>query len=806
MKRIASFLFAFALVYPLFAGNISQYFTHNTPNQVLLGDKVQIELLANGGASQAYYNGALFFRMQGEEKFKSIHLRDQGYLLSAEIPTSKLRAGKVEYYFAFQSPNGGAEYFPESSPSANFQFEIIPSKKAGNIQSNLVPVTILAPETNESLPADEFFVAISIPLDIISTLTVEDLEFKLFINGIDVSSALEIDGNLITFEPRGSISGSRKNIEFRIKDRNGNVIAEKEWAVRVTAPESKERAFNPNISISLDNRYMNIGKTTNNIFRGRVTFYGNYKKLDFIAKTLISSEENSTTQAINRYGLELQYNFTPLTNIYVKGGDYVSNYDPLVFWQKNVRGVSLGMRSRYFNLDVSMGQAYRAVAPRYDFTSDTTNIISDTSVASLGTYKRTILGIRPVFNFGSHVEWGLNLVNGKDDPNSINYISGASKKVEESVATGTTLRMNFDHRRFILLASMQASWSNFDAGGPIVPLDTLVERYELSGTEKDMAEKFYNIMGNSGFLTMTPGVAYMPSLAMQFEMKLNYFNNYIQVMYKKIDDSYNSAGNPYLLKDIGGLFINDNIRLMSNQIYLNLYYKAFQDNLSEGKYKTDNRDFGGSVSYFPFASLPSLTLSYGNYHRNNGVDILNNPADSIFIVEDNSTNRFGLSSSYNFDVSGVRNTVTLSASNFTRNDIANPLNKTDFTIYNIGLRDRFTFPLETNINFSQSANAFGSGLSESTTDIQKIYANVKYDIKNVIVGSMISPYINYIYQTISRGATSNAGDFTRSNMAAGFYFRNPKYGTLTLRYDYIGYNGAGSYNDSIISTRYEVNF
>jgi hypothetical protein len=793
MKRIVSILFIFGMIFPLFAGNISEYFTHNSPSQVLLGDKARIELLATNGNTQAYYNGTLFYRMRGEENFKSIRLRDQGYVLSADIPTKYLRAGKVEYYFAFQSLNGDAAYLPEASPAVNFQFEIIPAKDAENVQTNLVPVTVLAPEPNESLPSDEFFVALSIPLDVIGTLSIEELEFKLFINGIDVSSALEIDGNLITFEPRGHVSGNRKNIEFRIKDRNGNVIAEKEWSVRVTEIESQKRDFNPRVSMSLDNRYLDIGNTTRNIFRGRGTFYGNYKKLDFLAKVLISSEENATTQAINRYGLELQYNFNPITNMYIKGGDFVANYDPLVFWQKNVRGLGIGMRSKWFNLDVSTGQAYRKVAPQLN---------PDSTIRSLGTYNQSILGIRPVFNFGGHIEWGLNLVNGKDDPNSI----ATTAKAKESVTMGTTLRMNFDRRRFILLASFQSSLTNFDAGGPVVPLDTLVNQYDLSGSEKDMAERFYNIMESTGFLTMTPGVAFMPSLAMQFELKLNYFNNYIQVMYKKIDDSYNSAGNPYLLKDISGLFINDNIRLLSNQIYLNLYLKSFEDNLSKGKYKTNNLDFGASVSYFPFANLPSLTVSYGNYHRNNDVDLVNNPADSIFIVEDNTTNRFGLSSSYNFDISSVTNTITLSASNFTRDDIGNPFNQTTFTIYNIGLRNRFAFPLETNINFSQSANAFGEGAAESTTDIQKIYANVKYDIKGIVGESILSPYVNYIYQSISQGVTSSIADFTRSNMAAGFYFRNPKYGTLTLRYDYIGYNGAGSYNDSIISTRYEVNF
>ncbi|MCB0293736.1 MAG: hypothetical protein KDG51_00500, partial [Calditrichaeota bacterium] len=83
-------------------------------------------------------------------------------------------------------------------------------------------------------------------------------------------------------------------------------------------------------------------------------------------------------------------------------------------------------------------------------------------------------------------------------------------------------------------------------------------------------------------------------------------------------DQFHSLGQPYLLRDNKGFAITDNIRLFQNQLFLNLRYQQYENNLRDVKSATtENRTIGFNISYFPLRNLPSLTFGYNNYQRNN---------------------------------------------------------------------------------------------------------------------------------------------------------------------------------------------
>lgn len=806
MRIITAFIFTLLLSNFADSASLSEYFHHDIPQPVLLGETARIELQSFTGHKN-YYNGALFYRMQGESDFHSLKMNEEGFILYAAIDTKKLRSGNIEYYFAFQSAAGEAAYLPETAPRSGFyQLRILPAKgQQKDSGKNLLEILLLTPEPNETINPEDFIIALSIPLD---TKDIKTLKYRLLIDGVDYSKYLKSEGNLITFDPQTFRSGLH-NAEFKVINAAGGAVGKKQWSFRLSGQPSKGKGFNSQTSVFLDNRYQNISEKSDNYFRSGVDFSGSYKKFNFRTRFLISSEEASDRQPVNIYSINILYNFTSATKIYLKGGDLFTNYNPLVFWNKRIRGFGAGFKSKYFNLDITYGQNTRGVEGKAVMveraTSDTTTALQD-STTQYGVYKQTFLGIRPQFNFGRHVSWALNLVNGKDDPNSIQYAANP----KESLVLGTTLKLNFHQNRISFLGSFQASIKNEDAAGT-VEFDSLAEKFNLTGSEKDLAETFYNILDKTGFLTLSPGLAPIPSLAMQFETQLKYFNHFFRFTYKKIDTEYSTPGNPYLLKDIEGIFINDNIRLLKNQVFLNLYFKSYNDNLSQGNAKTKNVDVGGSISYFPLQNIPSITLTYGNLSRNNDIDPTS--ADSIFFKEDNTTQRIGISSSYNFATGPIRNTATLSASKFKRDDGAYDQNQSDFTLYTIGLRNKFAFPFTSKFSFTKTASSLyrtsvdttTSELYEATTDIQKFFIGFDYSFRKVVNNSDIKPFLNMTIQKISNN-DSSVEDYNRTNYTAGIYARNPKYGNLSLRYDYINFGDRADWNDNIISARYEINF
>jgi len=754
---------------------------HNTPEPVILGENALFEL-NNSNAQNNIYEPTLFYRLEGQQNFKSVKMNAQGFIYTAEVPAAQLRAGNIEYYFAYQNAFRQTVFLPSGNPESNpFRVKVLPAKTEEMYGTQELELQLLTPEPGESMSSDDFVIAIGLPLGIAQP---EKLTYRLLIDGINVSKMVSVEGNLVMFAPKTIKSGPH-NAEFKVLDQGGRIIGKLEWPFRISGLPTNTNALSTRTEVFLDNRVQTISEENQSFFRGGIRLNGNYARFDFGLRALISSEESFDRQPVNQYGVELRYNFTPRTNIYLKGGDYYTNYDPLVFWEKRIRGAGMGLVSPYFNLDVSLGQAARSVEGKAE----------NDSVTSYGTYAQSFLAVRPEFKFGSHVNWGLNLVNAKDDPESIEF--GANPK--EALVVGTSLNLNFDSRRLQVLSSVQASIANNDAEGT-VDFDTLAENFDLSGSEKDMAEMFVNFLESTGFLSISQGLSPIPNLAYNAEVRLNYFNNQVSLAYKNIDADFASPGNPFLLKDIRGLFLSDNIRLLNNQVFLNLYYKNYQDNFSEDKYKSGNSDLGAILSYYPVRTLPSVSLSFGSQSRKN--DLKPNSADSL-LAEDNSLQRIGISTSYDFPLAGLENTATFSVTNLQREDAVYDQNNSSFNVFSVGIRNKFNFPLTTRLSYTQSASVLGEGDGEASSDIQKFFAGAEYQLKNAFLNSDLQPFARFTMQTFS---TTLSGDYQRSNYTAGLQLMNRKYGNLALRFDYISFGDLHDWSDTIFSTRYDISF
>ena len=155
----------------------------------------------------------------------------------------------------------------------------------------------------------------------------------------------------------------------------------------------------------------------------------------------------------------------------------------------------------------------------------------------------------------------------KDEPESIDADRAANPK--EALVVGSSVALNLHNKRILFKGSFQSSIKNEDAAGEKVDFDSLANKYDLTQSEIDQVKPFVDLMDKTGFLTLTQGLSPIPSFAMQFETHLRYFGHSLKATYKRIDTEFTSPGNPYLRKDIAGIFISDNVRLLQNQVLLN---------------------------------------------------------------------------------------------------------------------------------------------------------------------------------------------------------------------------------------------
>ncbi|MFC2088955.1 hypothetical protein ACFLSX_05075 [Calditrichota bacterium] len=796
MKVLFSLLILVSFSFIVFADDKASFY-HEVPVNVIQGEIAHFEFFVNNiHAENSDINEVkLFYRPMGSDQYNSRSMKEEGFSYSTELNTSNMNSGQIEYYFAFRDRRGGVGMLPAESPQLNpYVMAIAPAQTQG--QSSNFEIIVLSPDLNESIPDDEVLIAASV-------LGGEsDIDFdqsRLLIDGVNVTALADFSDGIITFAPE-NIRIGRHNIELQIYNNDGELIQNREWAFRAIQSGGKSAKVNYRGSFFVDNRNQNISDVDDNFFRGGGYFAGNYKNFDFYTRLIFSSEESENLQPINRYTAELRYNFSDRNNIYLNGGDITPYYNPLILQDKRVRGIQTGLALGLFTFDYLYGQTKRGVEGSQEIT-----VTNDTSTVN-GVYSENIMAFRPGFRFGDNVHWNLNLINSKENEESIEF----GGNVKEALVVGTDLNMNFDNRRIVFESSFQASIQNSDAGGPELEWEDLV-KVDSSLEGNSGAKSAFDILKSTGFLSTTAGLNPLPNFAMQFDLYLRYFQNNLKFTYLDINSDFASPGNPYLLKDIIGFYIFDNIRLFQNQVFLNLFYKTYKNNLSDDQYSTDNSELGTTISYFPQGNYPSLTLGYTSYNRSNGVSEADTAAMPYLYIEDNSTQQINFSSSYDIYLNKIRNTLLFNITNFIRDDIGNKESKSDFSSFTIGFRTKFEFPLTTKLSFTQSKTEIGD-LQKSITDVNRYNAYFEYRLYDVFDADVLKPYLNVTLQNISAG--SGTTSTSRNNYSTGVVYQSKTYGVFSLKYYQVSYsvpdvnnpNSTVNVDDTILNARYEYLF
>ncbi len=295
----------------------------------------------------------------------------------------------------------------------------------------------------------------------------------------------------------------------------------------------------------------------------------------------------------------------------------------------------------------------------------------------------------------------------------------------------------------------------------------------------------------------------------RFDAVFRYFNNNLKVQYYLIDRNFANPGNPYLLKDVSGFHISDNIRLVDNQVFLTLFYKNYTTDKSLDDESTSNNELGAAISYYPFTSLPSLTISYSNLSRSNSVS----ESDTLFYQIDNSTQRLSFNTSYKMRLSGTDNTFMLNYTNYGRDDQIYPTSQSDFSLYGIGVRTTFSIPLTTRINYSNSENDIGrdSAVNQTTTTVSTLRAGLDYVMSGFMSNDFFKPFFDYRWQNVTteRNTAGTPSNFetARNNYTIGLAYQSSVLGILSLRYDHISYGSEEiDFDDSILNFRYTYSF
>lgn len=671
----------------------------------------------------------IYFRNKGESDYRFIEMEDQLGNFTGEIPAAVVKAPGVEYLILAlftdrsmgTSPSSNPYYTPHEvtvTPGALQEIEPaseqttarqITSESGVDLQTN-----ILSPEPEERVSDDDVVIAVSF---LGETEKLDVSSIKLLIDGKNFTSAAEITENMLTYVP-GKLSSGSHQIQIQLSDKNNNQFPNVTWRFYVDGTEDAQKKagrklpFSGKVYAEFRNEKFSDSTYTMTNFGGNI--YGKFGPIKYNSRVFITSREDPAFQSRNRMFIEVGTSW-----IGVKFGDTNPTFNELMLWGRRVRGIEAYIKLGFINVEFVTGETNRKIEGLHYENSVTSpdsigyyyhptiagkTVFSSTGIYKYGTYKQTLMAIRPSIGGGKNFQFGLNLVKVKDDPESIEY----STKPKDNVVFGPDILLAFDNHRIEFKASAAFSLLADDIStGALTDENFDSLDFDIPFNPADYEDYF---VLNTSLVPLDP--TGLTSLAYQGSFKFNYFNNFINVVYKSIGSEYQALANNFLRKDIEGFSVFDRIRLFRNQIYLNLGYEKYLEELStedDGEDATAPNDFAAinvGVSLLPQKKyLPRLNVNWKSYDRNNGLDTLIAPSALNY-----QNNDLSFQLGYDIQLMGMNHTFSIS---HITNDRIDGFKRTysDFenNIQMYSVRTNYQIPLTTVITYAKNNNVAGGG-------------------------------------------------------------------------------------------------
>lgn len=753
--------------------------------------KVEVELYQGTDISRVLF----VYKIFGNNEFTVKEMNFTGRKATISIPGTEILPPTLEYYIKVETTTGESETYPVGVPESGTPTQL----QVMSFSQKDREILILSPAPGSMVSQDELFISISF---LNAPASVKREATKIFINDIDMSDKSVISGDLLVLYPGNfdeKINSGSQNVKIKAYTESGELYHELSFDfVAATqaeyVAEVQKLSYNFNlIAESKNEKNANISTWYNNL---NANLQASYKSLDFGANVYVTSEEKKFKQPNNRYSAYIKSDW-----FNIAAGDNNPVFPSLIMDGKRVRGISGALNLGFFNVQATYGETERNIEGELlqKLTKDeaylSSNIIALDELKygkpfariNPGTFKRNVFAVRPSFGAGENFQLGFSYLHSKDDVNSIEF----GTLPAENLVVGSDLMFAFDDRNFQFFSQAAVSIKNSDIStGDIT--DAQIDSLFMTGDKfdsdpqsikdaKKILSKFITVNQFLGPLNPQE----LSSLAAEAGIRLNYINNNLSLKYVYRGNEFVSFGQPFTRTDVKGINISDRIRMLDNKLFLNIGYEKLEDNLQKTKQATTTYQiFNTSISIFPRADFPNITIGLASYNTSN--DLMNNSDPSLAAnAVDDLTSRFYTTISYDIK-SKVKHRaqVNLSFSNRDDKTIGNSDSKTTSASF------------FWNSFWDKRLNSFVS-LTVYTSEI----ALSKFDYQTLSVGGRYQLIPDLL--TLEASLSPSFGDFKRQAFdLTGIYYI---YQNLSLEGQLRIYRIPDAYTDTIIGARLRYN-
>lgn len=626
----------------------------------------------------------LFFKKFGENEYRNVEMLIAGNTASATIEGEFVIPPYLDYYLLIALKNGMTQSYPLGIEQGFTPLQIAVS----GVSDKDKEILILSPSDGEILSQESLLISISFfkapdNIDIKRT--------KVYLNNEDVTELALVTNELIVISGESfesNLSTGSRLLKVEVYDKEGKLyhsISRSFQVVTAAIAEKVSTRWKSAGNLRAESRsetFNTVSTWYNNL---SADFNASYEQWNINGYLYLTSEEKKNLQPYNRYSAQV----TGGEWLELRVGDTYPRFPSLIMDGKRIRGFSGQLNLGFINVAAAIGESDRKVEGVLLETYTKEQVPLGTDIipinatkygkpfakVNLGTYQRDLFALRPSFGSGQNFQLGFTYLHSKDNTGSIEF--GA--RPQENVVLGSDIKIAFDDQNFLFTSQVAFSMFNKDIStGNLTDaqIDSIFGPNGLYDIDPDQVKTIRDILGK--FITVNQYIGPLnpqefASIAGEAALNLNYLNNSLRASYIYRGNDYLSFGQSFIRTDVRGFNVVDRIRMFDNKVFLSLGYESLEDNLQATKPATTKYNtLSASISIFPRANFPNITIGYNKSDNKNGLK-LTDPVNKNFVVDD-ITNRLILQLSYDF-VAMVKHNSSFSFTTQNRED--NSLSNTD---------------------------------------------------------------------------------------------------------------------------------
>ena len=650
----------FTIVFSLaFFGSVKAQFTvqHQPPTVLNSSETNQLEFMVPAVNPLDIVDALLFYRNEGDLGYSQMELEYVNGVFVANLTSEYLVGTSFEYYFQLSLANVSQDiFYPDNVPSENpIKVDIVSATNENLLgeaieqrpQAEGIDYTILSPQPGNGQTPEDALIAIALYYDINQ---VQPGEFRLYINGMDVTEDADTSAYFISYKPRNLERGNYSITLDYVTDEGALEVTN--WNFKIVKKgEASFQSFGPKMMptgrVELTARNQIISGNPNNAYTARSYITGGYKKFNYRLSGFLTSQESDRLQPQNR--LALQMKLGKWWNL--EAGHVYPQLSRFTISGRRIYGVNTELHTLWnnFNVQFLYGEIARKVTNIYGtiereevFAGDNP-VPVDTSYtltfgeAGRGTFSRKVIGGRVGLGNPKHFQLGIQAMKVEDDTTSLfnitDYsqvmssptflldnlriadqqrlanqpdllqIQGGSPNPKGNLVAGADMKIGISNNKIRFQTETVASALNNNIyGGPMDSLRAADLGFEdIDPKDFDILDQISRIIIINENMSVLPvrvtGITNADSTEAEFffptailghnsELSLVYPKNNFSLQYRWVGPEFVSLANSTIRKDIAGFTALDRFRLFENQLYVTLGFESLVDNLTNSKEAT----------------------------------------------------------------------------------------------------------------------------------------------------------------------------------------------------------------------------